>query len=67
MRKATKECGRSIKYIYNGVDEGCWWLRHMQKIRRKIGNMWGNNRVPMDLMKRQLAKTWQWIQLTRYV
>jgi hypothetical protein len=42
--------------IYNGIDEGCWWLGRVQKIRRKIGSRWGNSKVPVDLMNRPVGR-----------
>ena len=42
--------------IYGGVNEGYWWLRCVQKIRRKISNRRCNSRVPLDLMNRPVGK-----------
>jgi hypothetical protein len=41
--------------IYEGVDEGCWWLGRVQKIRRKIGSRWGISRTPIDLQNRPVT------------
>jgi hypothetical protein len=42
--------------IYDGVDEGCWWLGRVQKMRKKVGNRWGICRQPFDLMNREVGR-----------
>jgi hypothetical protein len=41
--------------IYEGVDEDCWCLGRVQKIRRKIGSRWGINMTPIDLQNRSVT------------
>ena len=42
--------------IYDGVDEGCWWLDGVQKVRKKVGNRWGISRAPINLQNRMVTK-----------
>jgi hypothetical protein len=43
--------GKPIR-ICNGTNNGTWWLRRVQRIRRRIKNRCGLSRQPIDLMNK---------------
>lgn len=54
-RKRGRPCqSPTPSCVLNEVNEGCWWLRWVHKIRRKVGTKWGLSWQPIDLQNFQV-------------
>ena len=47
---------RQATCVLAGVDRGNWCIGRVQKMRRKVGNRWGNCTQPIDLQNRDVQK-----------